>query len=875
PAGQLDAARWQRVKEVFAAALERDAASRASYLDEACGGDTDLRAEIDSLIAAHETTEDFIEKPAAQRALGIQDAPERSWIGRRIGGYRIVEEVGRGGMSEVYKAIRDDDEYHKEVAVKVLRQGYDTRSLLKRFKAEVQILARLDHPNIARLLDAGSTEEGLPYLVMDYIQGRPIDEYASVKKLDLTGRLALFRKLCGAVQYVHQHLMVHGDLKCNNVLVTEEGAVKLLDFGIARLLNPTAPGVNVPDAKATSFIALTPEYASPEQVRGGSITTASDVYSLGVMLYRLLTSTLPHRIRGDFSYELAKQILESDAKPPSVAAAEQVAAARRELAAAGGKDETAERIATEFDGFARQLRGDLDNIVLMALEKNPAKRYPSVEAFEADIRRHLEGFPVNARSAGVAYRALKFAGRHRTGLAAVSLLIITLVGGIAATAWQARVANAERLRAEKHFDEVRKLANVFMFDIHGAIANLPGATRARQMLVENSLKYLAALSAESGNQPDLQRELASAYEKVGDIQGRYGEVTVGNTPGAIESYRKALALREELLKANPGDEDIQRELLRNEGKLGDISLQIGDPKQALEHARRAATLAEQIARRNRTEIGDQRNLANAYLSQGWYLAKGGDPERGLIIMQRAIALYEGLVDVDPKDITTRRALAIACGRTGEILVDRARFEEAMRVREKGLAVIRSILEEDPLNANVRRLEAFALRGLGSTLLAQGKPDAALAQHLQAVEILRRLFDAEPDNESLRFDMASFLLDAANSARTLRDFKTAERRYMEAVNALVKSPAALERDLNEVRGQLGIGYLGLASTIALQTAAEPGRSDRRFRCEQARSFEKLAAPILAVADQDPAWKAQIGPHVEQATTALAACGAPRS
>jgi tetratricopeptide (TPR) repeat protein len=363
--------------------------------------------------------------------------------------------------------------------------------------------------------------------------------------------------------------MVHGDLKCTNVLVSERGTVKLLDFGIARLLNPT-PGLNLPDAKLTSFVALTPEYASPEQIRGGAITTASDVYSLGVVLYRMLTGVLPHRVRGDLSYELATQILERDAPPPSTAAAANAGAG--------------------FEGFARQLRGDLDNIVLMALEKDPARRYPSVEAFEADIRRHLEGFPVTARAAGYGYRALKFVGRHKAGIAAIALLVVTLIGGIVSTSWQARVANVERERAERHFNEVRKLANVFMFDLHSAIADLPGSTPARQMLVDNSLKYLEALSAESGNEPSLQRELASAYEKVADLQGAYGMANLGDRPGAIRSYRKALAIRQPLSDADPNNIDLRRELLRNYGKLSENLSGQGDPKEALAMTRQALKL---------------------------------------------------------------------------------------------------------------------------------------------------------------------------------------------------------------------------------------------------------------------------------------------
>jgi tetratricopeptide (TPR) repeat protein len=414
-----------------------------------------------------------------------------------------------------------------------------------------------------------------------------------------------------------------------------------------------------------------------------------------------------------------------------------------------------------------------------------------------------------------------------------------------------------------------------MFDLHSAIADLPGSTRARQLLVENSLKYLAALSAESGNQPDLQRELASAYEKVADIQAGYRSANVGDPQGAIASYQQALAIRTALLKANPADDDMRRELLRNEGKLGDVSLDI-DPAQAIEHARRAATIAEEIARAHRTEIGDQRNLANANLSLGWYLANSGAATRGLVIMGRAAAIFEGLVDVEPKNVITRRNLAIAYERQGEILLKTTtRYDEALRVHEKSLALIQALEREDPVNANLRRMEGFALLGMGKALSKQGKAGAALAKQLQAADILRRLFNADPNNDAARFPTALAVSEAAGSLAAMRDLKAAERRYLEAVNTLAESPSANERGLNRTRGLLASSYLGLAHAIASQTAAEPGRSDRRFRCEQARNWQKMAVPILALADQDPSWRAEVMPRSEQAAAALAACGAPTS
>ncbi|MET0986284.1 MAG: serine/threonine-protein kinase, partial [Steroidobacteraceae bacterium] len=451
--------RWSQVKDIFAAALEREPAQRASYVEHACGGDAELRAEVNSLLEAHDTADDFIAEPAAQRAGLVSERHAKDWIGRRLGSYRIVSEAGRGGMSQVFKAVRDDHQYEQQVAIKLLKPGLDTESVLRRFKSERQILARLSHPNIAHLLDGGATEDGEPYLVMEYIEGQPIDVYCDEKQLGLNKRLDLFRTLCSAVHYVHQHLMVHGDLKGGNVLVTDSGVVKLLDFGIAKLLHPV-PTPARDEPRATTFLALTPEYASPEQVRGEPITTASDVYSLGVLLYRLLAGALPHTANGTSTWQLATEICECDAALPSVTAAH-----------AGGA----------YTEFAKLLRGDLDNVILKALKKGPAERYASAEQFAEDLRHYLRGFPVAARADTTVYRMRKFVRRHRSAALGVSLFVVALVGGVVATTWQAHVASLQRLRAERHFNEVRELSSVYLADVYDAITKLPGGTTARKL----------------------------------------------------------------------------------------------------------------------------------------------------------------------------------------------------------------------------------------------------------------------------------------------------------------------------------------------------------------------------------------------------------
>ena len=756
----MDAARWERVKEVFSAAVERGAEDRQAFLNESCAADPALRAEVESLLQAHEQTDDFIERPAAQRAFGLNlDPPPRPWIGRRVGAYRIVAEIGRGGMSEVFRGVRADEEYNKEVAVKVLLPGYATQSLVERFKAEKQMLASLDHPNIARILDGGTTDEGLPYLVMDFIKGRPIDEYAVESHLTVNQRLELFRTLCSAVQYVHQHLMVHGDLKCSNVLVTDEGSVRLLDFGVARLIHATASPA---DKHPAGPIAMTPEYASPEQLRGEVVSTASDVYSLGVMLYRLLTGRLPYGNGGELPHELASQIRDRNTVPPSEAVRQSRAAAL---------------------GLRQQLAGDLDSVVMLALHKDPTQRYSSVERLSEDIRRYLQGFPVAAHPPSVTHKVVKFCGRHRAGIAAFSLFVLTLLAGIVAAGWEAHIARQERARAERHFNDVRRLANTFMFDVHAAIQNLPGSTPARHILVLNSLKYLDALASESADDPTLQRELATAYEKVADVQGGYREANLGDSSGAIASYRKALAIRTSLLPTHTSDLDLHRDLLRNYGKLGEVLSASGDTPGAIDSSRRALGFAEDLAKAPGSNSGDRRNLGSVYVSLGWQIANAHEVERGLLLMNQGTALFETLVDADPKDARSRHHAAVAYGRMGELLIGVNRHEDALRMHTRQAQIAHILSMEDPTNADLQTIEAFAWLGIATVLNKQGAAREALGRQTQAVNSLRALFEADAKNSEARYNAALALSEAGETLITLGQLTAAERNLRDALKIL--------------------------------------------------------------------------------------------
>jgi len=416
-------------------------AERAAYLAKACQ-DEWVRAEAQALLAAYEEAGDFIEEPAFAKVAGLSiDDTLTSAIGRRIGPYQIVREIGRGGMGVVYLAVRADDEYHRQVAIKFAWPGQGSSEMLRRFRQERQILANLDHPNIARLLDGGTTEDGLPYVVMEYIAGAPITDYCDQHKLNITERLKLFLTVCSAAAYAHRNLIIHRDLKPSNILVAADATPKLLDFGIAKLLTPDDQA-DLTALTCAGLRMMTPDYASPEQVRGEAITTVSDVYSLGVVLYELLTGHRPYRFKNRLLPEMERVISEQEPERPSVMISHAVA----ETTSDGSprKQRTPESVSLPREGKPEKLRGrlagDIDNILLMALRKDAQQRYQSVEELSADIRRHLQGEKVIARQHTIGYRVGKFVRRHRVGVGATAVLIVTLIAGIVTTSWQARKA---------------------------------------------------------------------------------------------------------------------------------------------------------------------------------------------------------------------------------------------------------------------------------------------------------------------------------------------------------------------------------------------------------------------------------------------------
>jgi serine/threonine-protein kinase len=501
--------RAARVAELFKAALDREGTKRATFLASICDRDPDLHAEVASLLAHHDGSSRFLEQTASDFSASDLFAGNTLTPGEQVQQFRIESLIGTGGMGEVYLAT--DTQLNRSVALKMVQRGMGSREMVRRFRQEEKILAGLNHPNIAQLYGTGMTADGVPFFAMEYVAGKPLDEFVRLENCPLPERLALFRKVCAAVAYAHQHLIIHRDLKPANIRVTSDGEPKLLDFGIAKLLEPTAADAFAPTISMQAI--MTPEYASPEQLRGETMTTRSDVYSLGVVLYELLTGTKPYRLTSRQPAEMARAILEQPPARPSAAISDQ------------------RRAGTT----PRSLRGDLDKIVLMALRKEPERRYASAAALSDDIRRYLEGLPVRAQKDTLPYRASKFIQRHTAGALALLLLALAIIAGLIGTTWQARLAARERDQARQEKARAEQV-NKFLQDILGAAAP---EQRGRDAKVIDVLQDAAArVETELVGQPEVK---AQALLTIGTTY-----YDLGLTQEAEKTLREALRLNREL-----------------------------------------------------------------------------------------------------------------------------------------------------------------------------------------------------------------------------------------------------------------------------------------------------------------------------------------
>lgn len=806
---------WKHVQELVERALAVDASARCSWLDEVCKDDDVLRDEVESLIAAYAPAQNFLEAPLGQSLSEEFAEAFNNLEGGRIGPYRILREIGHGGMGTVYLAARTDDQYEKRVAIKVIRRGMDTDAIVRRFRRERQILAALDHPYIARLFEGGSTEDGRPYLVMEYIEGQPIDRYCDSRRLSLVQRLNLFGLVCSAVQHAHRNLIVHQDIKPANILVTADGTPKLLDFGIAKLLNPELAFITLDKTAASRLI--TPEYASPEQVRGEPITTATDVYALGVLLYELLSGHHPYVMRPRVLNELFRAVCEDEPEAPSAVVTQPC---ERRLMDGNTATISPERVSADRDSqpaaLSRHLRGDLDNIVLKAISKEPERRYSSAEQLSDDIRRHLEQLPIRARKGTFAYRAEKFLRRHAMAAAVGVIVAIVLTVSVGAVGWQARVARIERMRAERRFNDVRKLANSYLFEFHDAIENLPGSTPARALLVSRALEYLDDLSHEAGGDLGLQRELAAAYQRIGNVQGQPAFANLGDSTGALKSYGKALAIRENLVRANPGSVEDRLALGEIYRLKGNLLASTGHGSEAFKCVRKALQIARELSSERpgdravaiqlaaddgaladleagmdagtsggdlNAAVKDEREALHIYEFQltlapgngvlvrqaalssmrlGDVLAKLGGTEAALASYREALSHFAS----DPANApnaATRRDIANIWYRIGTVLIGQGHYHDALIAFQKGLSLSQSLADADPRNAQARADLAYGYADVGEAAVRDGKVAGGLSQMRQGIRMMEEIMSADPGNAWVRSNLMQTYVTAGELA----------------------------------------------------------------------------------------------------------------
>jgi serine/threonine protein kinase len=778
--------RWQQIDRLFAEALERPGAERAAFLTQACGDDTELRREVEALLASSAEAESVLGESATCFAAPLLAALHGEWddeeriraAGQRLGPYRILEEVGRGGMGAVYLAERADDEFRQRVAIKLVKRGMDTDDVLRRFRAERQILAFLEHPHIARLYDGGASDDGRPYLVMEYIEGQPLTTYCDERRLGIDQRLALFQTVCQAVQYAHQNLVVHRDIKPSNILVTSEGVVKLLDFGIAKLLADD-PQHGAPLTRTEARV-LTPEYASPEQLRGGPVTTASDVYALGLVLYELLGGRRPYTLAGKGAIEAEREVLDREAEWPSAVVAwrgdDTVQKAR------GGRPSTPEAVAeargTTVERLQRRLRGDLDTITLKALAKAPQRRYQSAEQLLEDIRRHVQGQPVVARRDTVAYRAAKFVRRHRAGVLAAALVLLSLVGGLSAALWQGR-------RAARELDVARQVSAFLegLFeapDPFAVEAERMDTLRVRDFLTQGAAKVQRELRA----QPAVQARMLNVLGRVYQTLGLYDQ--------AQPLLAQALRLRQRLHGAtHPDVAESQTRLavlLRDRGDLDAAEPLLGASLALLrglhgnEHPHVAESLNEfaillrargrydeaeqqhlEALRILRNTAGDSSPAAIAVLGDlVSTLDEKGDHEPAVRHARTALALSRSLYgDRHPRVAVALNDLALILQRLGKYAEAEALTRESLGIGELTLG------SEHPRVADI-------LNRLGSILYWQREYAAAESVHRRSLALKRKLYGPT------HLQVTDAMYDLAQALREKGDLDAAEALNRESL-----------------------------------------------------------------------------------------------
>ena len=801
------------VESIFNEALAAEEEARLALIELRSNGDQNLKAEVLSLLKACEVEENLRESrrlaPEAERELPSEHM--------RVGPYLLDRLLGRGGMGAVYLAHRADGQFEQKVAIKLIDLPLATELFRERFRQERQILAQLQHPYIARLLDGGETRKGDLYLAMEYVDGLPIHRFCDERHLTLPQRLDLFLCVCEAVQFAHQHFVVHRDLKPDNILVAEDGTPRLLDFGTAKLLSPSFADTGSGMTRE-GYQSFTPQYASPEQVLGKQVTAASDTYSLGVLLYLLLTGSPPYELAELTTAELLRVICEEPPRRPAQA-----------------------------ENPDRRLDADLDAILMKALRKEPDERYGTAVQLATDIRAWLDGMPVAARRGSSRYRAAKFIRRNRISVAGSALLAVSLVAGVIGVAWQANVANRERRSAEASAADLRQLSNSLLSELDEAIKELPGSTGAQKLLVTRVLEHLDRAAKDVHGNRQTQLDLANAYTQLGEIQGDPYVQNLGDPHAALVSMGKAIDIVRPLAAVDSGDRDALRLLALAQQFKGDVLFGIGRTEEAVEAMRDSTDAWDRL-----TSTGDVTpellcDAGSAYGTLGDELGQSGtaslvDPVGAVAAYRKALAVDDRALASDPHFLRARRGLSIYEMKIGSVKME---TDPAGAVRDFDTALQNAdaLPESEKTRLSTVRMHAMLLRMQAIALEQLGEYAQSVPLFQQAIETGRRIVTQDPKDSRALFDLVVVLDDTAQGYEDAADpalgARPRDRRQnlVQARTCLLQATAELDRllkidpDDDEwrtllyfMRVRLGAidfalhtpGYSGLTSRMALSS-----------------------------------------------------------
>ena len=812
-----------RTESIFNAVLSVPEDRREAVLRTECGGDEELLAEVRSFLDAAAEEEQL----TALRLTGGAAHPSASETPRRIGPYALDRLLGRGGMGAVYLAHRADGQFDQQVAIKLIDMPLATNIFRERFRMERQILAGLVHPSIARLLDGGVTEFGDLYLAMEYVDGVSITRYCSENKTPIRERLILFKQVCEAVQFAHQNLVVHRDLKPDNILVGADGQPRLLDFGTAKILS-AAPTEG--DLTRQGFYSFTPQYASPEQVLGAPITTASDTYSLGVLFYVLLTGAPPYELKEFSTAELVRVVCNQEPTRPSL------------IVQANGK-----------------IDADLDAIVLKALRKEPQRRYGTAEQFAADVQAWLDGRAVEARSGTFQYRAAKFIARNRLAIAAAAILLITLTAGIAGVLWQSRLANLERGKAEARSADLRQLSNSLLSELDDAIKQLPGSTGVQQLLVTRVLEHLDRMAKDAAGDRQTELDLVEAYTRLGNIQGNGYEQNLGDRAGALASIGKALALAQPLAAASPKDPRVLHALAVAQSSRGEILSETTDLDGAVASLRASAEAYDRLlALPGATpvfllEASTVNSTLGDVLGQDTGFA---DIEAALTHYQKSLEMDQRAFALDPASMRARRGIGNMRMKIGnaELDIDPA---QALTDFQLSLTLTDALPASEQGSLATLRLRGITLRKIATAFCELGEYDKAKPLLQQSSEIHQKLVDADPkDLRSMgdlkrsfeqEIECAEFAADPvlaaapSDRATNLRLAEQAQARSIALIDRMLQL-SATDEALKAERASLQV-RLG-ASRQALREAPDPAAATRaQLTLLRAAATKPDASPMI--------------------------------